>query len=54
MADAVSSRTAANHKAALSRLQGAGAHLVTTEMVLYEWLEAAGSAEFRAIAKLIK
>ena len=38
VADAVGSRTTANRDAALDRLVRHGAELVTTEMVLFEWL----------------
>ena len=52
--DAASSRTAANRAAALTRLGAAGASIVTTEMVLFEWLDKAGTDEFRALLPLIK
>lgn len=54
VADAVSSRTVANREAALERLRQCGAHIVTTEMVLFEWLHQAGTAEFRQLLPLIK
>jgi len=52
--DAVSSRTTDNHAAALARLRDEGAHIVTTEMVVFEWLEQAGTPEFRELVALIK
>jgi len=52
--DAVGSRTAANRKAALARLSAAGAVLVTTEMVLFEWLGSSENPQFRAVLPLIK
>ncbi|MFA7291253.1 MAG: hydrolase [Rhodocyclaceae bacterium] len=52
--DASSSRTPANRAAALARLRAAGAHIVTTEMVVFEWLQKAGTDDFRALLPLIK
>lgn len=54
VADAVASRTLENRNAAIERLRAAGAGIVTTEMVLFEWLHQAGTEEFRAILPLIK
>lgn len=54
VADATSSRTSANRQAAIERLRAAGGKIVTTEMVLFEWLEKAGTAEFKALLPLIK
>lgn len=54
IADAVSSRTPANRSAAIERLQSSGVHIVTTEMVLFEWLHQAGTEEFRTLLPLIK
>jgi nicotinamidase-related amidase len=54
VADATSSRRHSNHEAALERLRSGGAHIVTTEMVLFEWLEKAGSPVFKDIIPLIK
>lgn len=52
--DATSSRTAANHAAAMARLREAGAEVVTSEMVVFEWLEKAGTPEFRDLSRLLK
>ena len=54
VADATGSRDPANREAALARLSGAGATIVTTEMVLFEWLKRAGTEDFRALLPLIK
>ena len=54
VADAASSRTPENRRAAIERLSAAGASIVTTEMVLFEWLQKAGTDEFRALLPLIK
>ncbi|UCV03752.1 hydrolase [Dechloromonas denitrificans] len=54
VADAASSRTAENRSAAIERMQAGGVHIVTTEMVLFEWLQQAGTDEFRALLPLIK
>ncbi len=51
VADAVSSRTAENKALALQRMQQCGAHIVSREMVAYEWLEKAGDDEFRQISR---
>ena len=52
--DACSSRTERNRDAAFDRLAGAGAELVTTEMVLFEWLRSADHEAFREMQALIK
>ena len=52
--DACTSRTERNRDAAYDRLAGAGAELVTTEMVLFEWLRSAEHPEFKAVQALIK
>ena len=54
VADAASARRAESHRLGLDRLQAAGASVVTTEMVLFEWLIRAGTAEFRDLLILIK
>ncbi len=52
--DACSSRSERNRDAAFDRLAGAGAELVTTEMVMFEWLRTADHLEFKALQSLIK
>ncbi|MEQ8387735.1 MAG: hydrolase [Alphaproteobacteria bacterium] len=54
VSDAVSSRTEASKAAALDRLRGEDVAIVTTEMVLFEWLGKAGSPEFKKISALVK
>ena len=54
VADAVSSRTAENYRVGLDRMRAAGAVIVSTEMVLFELLEQAGTAEFKQILSLVK
>lgn len=52
--DACASRTERNRDAAFDRLAGAGAELVTTEMVVFEWLRTAEHPAFREVQALIK
>ena len=52
--DACSSRTERNRDAAFDRLAGAGAELVTTEMVGFEWLRTAEHPAFRDFQALIR
>ena len=52
--DACASRTLRNRDAAYDRLAGAGAELVTTEMVLFEWLRTAEADPFKEIHALVK
>lgn len=54
VADAVSSRAQASHALALRRLEADGARIVTTEMVVFEWLGQAGTPVFRELSRLIK
>ncbi|MHC4875620.1 MAG: hydrolase [Planctomycetota bacterium] len=53
-ADAVGSRSVADREVALQRMALAGAVITTTESVLFEWCEHAGSDEFNAISRLVK
>ena len=52
--DACSSRTERNRDAAFDRLAGAGAELVTTEMVAFEWMRTCEHEDFRDVLQLIK
>jgi nicotinamidase-related amidase len=52
--DAIGSRRAENKEAALLRLDRHGAEIVTTEMMLFEWLGSAEHPHFREIIGLIK
>lgn len=52
--DACSSRSERSRDAAFDRLAGAGAELVTTEMVAFEWLRDAGHPRFREVLALLK
>ncbi len=52
--DAVSSRTPENHRLGLERMRSAGAVITSTEMVLFELLERAGTGEFKQILALVK
>ncbi|MCE0723081.1 MULTISPECIES: hydrolase [Legionella] len=51
VADAVSCRGEQNMKYGLKRMKQAGIHLVTTEMVFFEWLRKAGTSEFKQLSK---
>ncbi len=52
--DAVGSRHAHDREAALVRMREAGIILVTTEMVIFEWLERGDHEAFRDLLPLIK
>jgi nicotinamidase-related amidase len=52
--DASSSRTERNRDAAFDRLATAGAELVTTEMVAFEWLRSAQHPAFAEVLALVK
>ncbi|NND90186.1 MAG: hydrolase [Granulosicoccus sp.] len=54
VADATASRTSESELACLSRLTASGAHVVTTEMVIFEWLGKAGTPAFKTLLPLIK
>jgi nicotinamidase-related amidase len=52
--DACASRSERNRDAAFDRLAGAGAELLTTEMVAFEWLRTAEHPLFKEVLSLIK
>jgi nicotinamidase-related amidase len=52
--DAVSSRAPASVRAATARMLHAGCGWVTSEMVVFEWLERAGTDAFRSVMPLIR
>ena len=52
--DACSSRDERNRDAAFDRLAAAGAELVTTEMVAFEWLRDAGHPRFKEVLSIVK
>jgi nicotinamidase-related amidase len=54
VADACSSRTVASAELALARLRDAGVTVVSTEMVLFEWLHRAGTPAFKALSPLVR
>jgi nicotinamidase-related amidase len=53
-ADAVSSRTAANRRTGLAKMEASGAMLTSTEMALFELLGRAGTPEFKEVQALVK
>ena len=53
VADAVASRHKLDWKTALGRLADSGVVVLTTESVLFEWCEVAGTDEFRQISRLV-
>jgi nicotinamidase-related amidase len=52
--DAIGSRHAHNREAALARAGALGADLVTTEMLLFEWLATSQHPSFRTLSRLIR
>ncbi|ANY62401.1 isochorismatase family protein [Comamonas aquatica] len=52
--DACSSRSERNRDAAFDRLAGAGAELVTTEMVAFEWIRSCEHPAFKQMLELVK
>jgi len=53
-ADAVASRKPSSMTYAFARITDAGGAIITTEMAVFEWLERAGSDDFKALSKLIQ
>ncbi len=54
VAPACGSRSAADHALAMQRLQTAGATLVSSEMVVFEWLRSCRHERFKAVLPLLK
>lgn len=54
VADGVGSRTEASRALGLERLRDSGVDVVDSEMVVFEWLERAGTDVFRELSRLIK
>ncbi|WP_136679951.1 hydrolase [Neptunomonas sp. XY-337] len=51
VADCVGSRSPADRQLALDRMRQLGIHVVSKEMVVFEWLQKAGTDQFREISK---
>jgi nicotinamidase-related amidase len=54
VADATSSRTASSRDLAIERLRHHGIDIVSTEMVIFEWLKAGGTPAFKELLPMIK
>lgn len=54
VADAIGSRRESDKICAINRARAAGADIVSTEMVMFEWLKDSAHPRFREILKLIK
>ena len=52
--DAVASRSEENRAAGIALCERAGAVPTTTETVVFDWLERAGTEAFKAVSKLVK
>lgn len=52
--DAIGSRQALNKAVGIERMRTAGAELVTTEMVVFEWLGNSAHPQFKELMRLIK
>ena len=52
--DAVGSRTRQNKDAALQRMAANGVEIVTSEMVIFEWLQTSEHPKFRDVLALVK
>jgi nicotinamidase-related amidase len=54
VADAIGSRSPADRDAPVARMRAHGVDVVTTEMVVFEWLGSSRNPAFREVQKLIK
>jgi hypothetical protein len=52
--DALGSRHRLDKEIAIERMEQAGTKLVTSEMLIFEWLQTSNRPEFKAILKIIK
>lgn len=54
VADATGSRKQLDYELSLSRMRQEGVRIVSTEMLLFEWVKKAGTESFRAASKRVK
>ena len=54
ISDACGSRAEVQHQAGIARMKENKAHIITTEIALFEWLKGARHAKFKDIQSLIK
>lgn len=54
VSDAVTSRTEINRQAGLALAERCGATAIPTESIVFDWLERAGTDQFKAISKLVR
>lgn len=54
VADAIGSRAKESRKLAIARLLRSGVDVVDSDMVIFEWLERAGTPEFKELQALVK
>lgn len=54
VAEGVAARHGRDHEIAMDRMRDAGATLITTESVMFEWLGSASHPQFKAISKIVK
>jgi Amidases related to nicotinamidase len=54
VADAVSSRTLERHKLGMERIRDGGILPCAAEAAVYEWMQVAGTPEFKAILKMVR
>lgn len=54
IADACGSRVEQEHKAGLERMKDNGAHIITAEIAVFEWLKGSRHINFREIQNLVK
>lgn len=54
VADATGSRKPRDYQLGLDRMRQQGVHIVSSEMLLFEWIRKAGSESFRAVSRRVK